>query len=76
MATWNYRVVRTTQTVNGEEYVAYAIHEAHYDTPTGAPRAISENGMTTSFETVDELRNALIRMLASLDKPALNYEDF
>jgi hypothetical protein len=76
MSTWNYRVARTTQTVNGEEYVSFAIHEAHYDKPESAPRVISRDAMTTSFESVEELRAGLTRMLASLDKPVLNYEDF
>lgn len=76
MGTWNYRVVRSTTLHDGVRYESYAIHEAHYDKPDGPPRVISVNPMTTSFDDVDELRNGLTRMLASLDKPVLNYDDF
>jgi hypothetical protein len=74
--TWNYRVVRTTHIVSGVRYESYAIHEAHYDTPIEAPHSVTERPMTTSFDSVDDLRTGLTKMLASLDKPVLNYEDF
>jgi hypothetical protein len=77
MNTWNYRVVRHVDKVrDGSEYVSYAIHEAHYDTPIEVPHSITDNPVTTSFDTLDELRDALTKMLLGLDKPVLNYEDF
>jgi hypothetical protein len=76
MNTWNYRVVRSTVLHQGVRYESYAIHEAHYDTPIEAPHSVSMTAMTTSFDSVDDLRDGLTRMLASLDKPVLNYEDF
>lgn len=76
MNTWNYRVVRTKTPDDREPYQTFAIHEAHYDTPIEAPHSITEDAMTTSFDTIDELRDALTRMLASLDKPVLHREDF
>jgi hypothetical protein len=76
MNTWNYRVVRSTQIVEGVRYESYAIHEAHYDTPIEAPHSITQNAMTTSFDSVDDLRTGLTKMLVALDKPTLNYEDF
>jgi hypothetical protein len=76
METWNYRTVRSTVIVDGVRYESYAIHEAHYDTPIEAPHSITSRAMTTSFDSLDDLRDGLTKMLASLDKPVLNYEDF
>ena len=76
MPSWDYRVVRTRVPDDREPYYTYAIHEAHYDAPDAEPGSISAGAMTTSFESVDELRAALVRMLMSLEKPALDYEDF
>lgn len=77
MGTWNYRVVRSIEKdLDGEPVEQYAIHETHYD-KLGMPSSITANAMTTSFESVDELRDALIRMLDScVTKPVLNYDDF
>jgi len=76
MPTWNYRVVRSTEIHEGVRYESYAIHEAHYDTPIEVPHSITSRAMTTSFDSVDELRDGLAKMLLSVDKPVLNYEDF
>jgi predicted FMN-binding regulatory protein PaiB len=76
MSTWNYRVVHTRGSDEHGEWEAFAIHEAHYDTPQEAPHSITKNAMTTSFDSTSDLRDALTRMLASLDKPTLDYEDF
>lgn len=75
MNTWNYRVVRTL-TGDADEPESFAIHEAYYDTPLEAPHSITANAVTTSFDSVDGLREALTLMLASIDKPVLHYEDF
>jgi hypothetical protein len=76
MAGWNYRVVRIKTPDDREPYASYAIHEAHYDNPNAEPGSISAEAMTTSFDSVTDLRDALTRMLASLDEPVLHYEDF
>lgn len=76
MPTWNYRVVRSTEIHEGVRYESYAIHEAHYDTPIEVPHSITSRAMATSFDSVDELRDGLAKMLLSVDKPVLNYEDF
>lgn len=77
MSGWNYRLVRTIEDIiAGREYVSYAIHEAHYDTSQDAPHSITARPMTARFDSVDELRDGLTKMLASLDKPVLNYEDY
>lgn len=68
--TWNHRVIKQTK---GDE-VFYSIHEVHYT--DGKPDMVTENPTPAFGETVDELRETLERMLASLDKDVLNYEDF
>jgi hypothetical protein len=72
---WNYRVVRTTGEHRGEAFEVVAIHEAHYDTD-GKPRTITADPVTASFDSIEDLRAGLTRMLASLDQPVLNYDDF
>lgn len=72
---WNYRVVRTTGVDMGEPFEVVAIHEAHYDADD-KPHSITADPVTASFDSIEELRAALTRMLASLDKPVLNYQDF
>jgi hypothetical protein len=76
MNSWNYRVIRSTFIAQGVRYESYAVHEAYYDTPIESPHSIMERPVTTSFDSVDDLREGLTKMLASLDKPVLNYEDF
>ena len=73
---WNYRVVRK-QTYRGKPImieVQYAIHEAYYD--GDKPTSITTDHMAPYGETLEELKNDLSYMLAALEKPVLNWEDF
>lgn len=76
MMAWAYRVVRTTYAVQGEPVSEFAIHEAYTLIGRDQPSQITAAPQTTSFDSIDALRDALTRMLASLDQPVLRYEDF
>jgi len=66
---WNYRVVH--QTCGAEE--VYAIYEAYYeDNKVGM---ISAEPDYPVGESMEELRAAIKRYLAALEKPVLEYVD-
>ena len=73
---WNYRVVRKRvymgKTMNSE--VRFAIHETYYD--SDKPVSITTDPMEPYGETLEELKNDLAYMVAALEKPVLNWEDF
>ena len=73
---WNYRVVRKNvymgKTMAPE--VKFAIHETYYD--SDKPTAITTDSMEPYGETLEELKNDLSYMVAALEKPVLDWEDF
>ena len=60
-------------TVNRGE--SYEIHEVYYD-EDGKPRAYTMNSVKPFGEDIRELRQDLMWMLASLEKPVLTPDDF
>ena len=77
MSGWNYRIVRKNvymgKTIAPE--VMYGIHETYYN-GEDKPTAITTDHMRPYGETLDELKSDLEKMVAALDKPVLNWEDF
>ena len=75
--TWNYRVVRKNvymgKTINPE--VQFGIHETYYNSED-KPTAITTDHMRPYGETLEELKSDLEKMVAALEKPVLNWEDF
>jgi hypothetical protein len=72
---WNYRVVkRQFKTLTGEDEIEYAIHEAYYDEDK-KPNGVTENAVTVHAESKESLRWVLEKMIESLDKPVLDYDD-
>jgi hypothetical protein len=69
MAYWNNRVMRHTDTF-GVPY--YTIHEVYYD-DSDQPEGWTSTPIYPSGTTINELRAELNQMLASLDKPILDY---
>lgn len=73
---WNYRVVRKNvymgKTIAPE--VQYGIHETYYS--GDKPTAITTDHMRPYGETLEELKSDLEKMVAALEKPVLNWEDF
>lgn len=71
--TWNYRVCKETYSVGTpDEEVTYSIREAYYNND-------KVDGVTTREvgaigESVEELREVLINMLAALDKEVLDVD--
>lgn len=74
---WNYRVVRKNvymgKTIAPE--VQFGIHETYYN-DKDEPTAITTDHMRPYGETLEELKSDLEKMVAALDKPVLNWEDF
>jgi len=72
--TWNYRVVKKTNTGydNLEEY--YGIHEVYYS-EEGVPEMVTVEPVGPAGDTLEELKQDLAYMLEALKKPVLDYED-
>lgn len=72
--TWNYRVVKKSNTGydNLDEY--YGIHEVYYD-DDGKPEMVTVDPVGAAGDTLEELKHDLAYMIAALDMPVLNYED-
>lgn len=83
MGTWNHRVMRHKHTFpeSGETEVTLAIHEVYYKDQTVDDCQVSaddvgftENAVTVTGESIEELRSTLRLMLNALDKPVLEYK--
>ncbi len=77
MMTWNYRLVKrhTTnpQSLGGNEYYTYAIHEAFYD-GKGNVAGITENPIDLSAEHLNDLMISWHMMTEAFGRPILDYE--
>ena len=72
--TWNYRVVRRPDP-DGTEH--FYIHEAYYPNNTVEKAdSITMEAIGVHAEDIEGLRWVLEKMLACLDKPVLEYDDF
>ncbi len=77
---WDYRVVRRLFD-NGE--TQWAIHEAFYEDGCDEPGSITKEPVAPiahdegleGLTALEAVRAELERMLAALDKPALNYDE-
>jgi hypothetical protein len=67
---WNHRVMKHK---DGEDDF-FQIHEVYY-TEDGEVDGYTLNGAAAGGNTLDELRSELQRMLDSLDKEVLTYEE-
>tara|TARA_R110002074_G_scaffold308931_1_gene479681 strand:- start:72 stop:281 length:210 start_codon:yes stop_codon:yes gene_type:complete len=67
---WNHRVMKHK---DGEDDF-FQIHEVYY-TEDGEVDGYTLNGASAGGNTLDELRSELQRMLDSLDKEVLTYEE-
>lgn len=83
MGTWNHRVMKHEYAHLGSDYneVMFAIHEVYYKDRSVDDRAVTlddvgytENPVTVTGESIEELRATLELMLAALDKPVLEYK--
>lgn len=73
MSSWNYRIVKTTCTIDGEAY--YQLKEVYYD-DDGKVTGFTENAVGLGADSVDELHDIVIDMvLDAFDKPVLDESD-
>jgi len=74
--TWNYRLVKkhtkNPQSLGGNEYYTYAIHEAFYDSK-GKVAGITENAIDLSAEHLNDLMISWDMMLEAFGQPILDY---
>ena len=66
---WNHRVMK--QKDGDEDW--YQIHEVYYK--DGKVSGYTKNGIAAGGNTLEELRAELIRMIESLDKEVIQYEE-
>ncbi len=74
---WNYRLVkkhtRNPQSLGGNEYFTYAIHEAYYDSK-GNVAGITQNPIDLSAEHLNDLMISWHMMIEAFGRPILDYE--
>lgn len=69
---WNHRVLKH-KGYNGEEY--YAIHEVFYSMDGLGTKAWTENPTEIVGESIEDIRETLLRMLDCLDKEVIVCEE-
>jgi hypothetical protein len=72
---WTYRVVKRTCQCSNDKHEEYGIHE-YYDASSVMKASITEDPVEVVADDLTSLKWTLKRMLAALDKPVLNHEDF
>jgi len=70
MSGWNHRVMKRK---DGDDDW-YQIHEVYYDSKL-EPNSWTKEGIAPGGNTLEELRDELIRMIKSLDKEILEYDE-
>lgn len=68
MSYWNYRVTKTTSTIDGEAY--YQLKEVYYDDDDKVT-GFSEDAVGFGGDSVDELKDSLLMAMSAFDKPVL-----
>lgn len=79
--TWNHRVMRHVELLDGEEVpntVWYAVHEVYYDEHGNIDGWTQEPAYPTFFPNIDDeqhsLKDDIARFMRACDKPVLDYE--
>ena len=72
--TWNYRVIRKTETGYDNLGEFFGIHEVYYD-DDGNPEMVTVEPIGPAGDTFEELLSDVECMVAALKKPVLNYDD-
>ena len=74
--TWNYRLVKThtknPQSLGGNEYYTYAIHEAFYDSK-GKVAGITQDPIDLSCEHLNDLMISWLMMIEAFGQPILDH---
>ena len=73
MTTWNHRVVKFVDVIEGETEEFYEIKEVHYD-ENDKPYAYG--GPCLGSESVESLREVVARLHEAFDNPVLDAKDF
>ena len=72
--TWNYRVIRKTQTGYDNLGEYYGIHEVYYD-DDGNPEMVTVEPVGPDGDTYEELVEDISCMIDAFGKATLDYED-
>lgn len=68
---WNYRVIKAD--ILGED--CYAIHEVYYDSEDNPVSCTVEDVGAGNQDSVVQLKQVLLKMLAACDEPTLDFDD-
>ena len=68
---WNHRVMKHEKADGDDDW--YQIHEVYYDSKR-EPGSWTKEGIAPGGNTLEELRDELIKMLEATEKEILNYE--
>ena len=68
---WNHRVMKRVEFDGDDDW--YQIHEVFYDS-NRQPESWTVEGIAPGGNTLEELRDELIRMLEATEKEILDYE--
>lgn len=71
---WNHRILKRTYPGAFVETL-YQVHEVYYD-DSGKPTMCTENPISVTGETVEEIYETLNRMIKAAEKPVLDWDDF
>ena len=68
---WNHRVMKHEKADGDDDW--YQIHEVYYDSKR-EPDSWTADGISPGGNTLEDLRDELIRMLEATEKEILNYK--
>ena len=68
---WNHRVMKHEKADGDDDW--YQIHEVYYDSKR-EPDSWTKEGIKPGGNTLEDLRDELIRMLEATEKEILDYE--
>ena len=69
---WNHRVMKHEKADGGDDW--YQIHEVYYDSKR-EPDSWTADGISPGGNTLEDLRDELIRMLEATEKEILIYKE-
>ena len=72
---WNHRIIRHVYDHDVADIEEFSIHEVYYD-DDGKPEMVTEKAAGSYGDSVKELKENHLRMMAAFDKPVLDYSSF
>lgn len=73
---WNYRIIKHTYQILGEDLVWYAIHEVYYSRKTKKPVLVTVEPCHPQGETLEELKSDMAMFNKAFEKEVLDEKIF